>query len=250
MNETRTRFQKIVLVLLASMAVLFAVLIAVSQTRKGVYFEETLLRVAEDGDRTVYTGRAHGREVSISVTWPTNFRAEVEFFIQGVLDDVCVMEYPTDHIQTELGTTVNGIRIIKNGALLFEGGYDPDADSSWISWFSPTGELDARQAIAVRGVSSDFWQGYEIFASHVTRFAFGPELQARGSWAMYFLLLLGTFFVALDVAFPMSLFYLRHCCDVRNPEPSDFYLACQRAGWVLLPLLLFGGYCYALYMIP
>ena len=33
-------------------------------------------------------------------------------------------------------------------------------------------------------------------------------------------------------------------------EPSDFYLACQKAGWVVFPLLLLGGYCCALRMIP
>ena len=63
-------------------------------------------------------------------------------------------------------------------------------------------------------------------------------------------MLVCTLFVALDVAFPMSVFYLQHCCDVWDPEPTDFYLACQRVGWVILPLLLLGGYCYALRVIP
>ena len=82
------------------------------------------------------------------------------------------------------------------------------------------------------------------------RFALGPELESRGSWGMYVFMLVCTVFAALDAAFPMTMFYLQHCCDVRDPEPSDFYLACQKAGWVVFPLLLLGGYCYALRVIP
>ena len=48
--------------------------------------------------------------------------------------------------------------------------------------------------------------------------------------------------VALDAAFPRVLFYMQHCCDVRDPEPSDFYLAMQRLGWVVYPVLIFIGY--------
>ena len=44
MDEERTRFQKIVLLVLAAMAVLFAALTAVSHAQKGAYFEGTLLR--------------------------------------------------------------------------------------------------------------------------------------------------------------------------------------------------------------
>lgn len=91
---------------------------------------------------------------------------------------------------------------------------------------------------------------FEVDRSDAMRFALGPELESRGSWELYFMMLVCTLFAALDVAFPMSVFYLQHCCDVWDPEPTDFYLACQRVGWVILPLLLLGGYCYALRVIP
>lgn len=43
MEEERTRFQKIVLILLAAMIVLFSVLTGVSRAHKGALFEGTLL---------------------------------------------------------------------------------------------------------------------------------------------------------------------------------------------------------------
>lgn len=249
MDETRTRFQKIVLLILAAMAVLFGVLTAVSHARRGAYFEDALLRPSSPAQNvTAYTGKVYGTQVDITVTRESDTRATVEFLIEGVLDDVCVVDYPLAPIRTERGTRVDGIRITKNGELLFEGGYDPE---DFHGWYKPDGTWAEGGAVTIRGgISSDPWYGFEITRCTALRFARGPELEARGSWGLYFMMLVFTLFVALDVAFPMTMFYLQHCCDVRDPEPSDFYLACQKAGWVVLPLCLLAGYCYALCTIP
>ena len=77
-------------------------------------------------------------------------------------------------------------------------------------------------------------------------FARGPELTSRGSWGLYLLITLLTGLLALDVLFPKALFYMNHACDVRDPEPSDFYLAMQKVSWVVYPCLLLGGYIYVL----
>ena len=248
MDEERTRFQKIVLLILAGMAVLFAVLTAVSRTQKGVYFEGALLRPSFPSENvTVYTGKAHGDPVTVTVTRDSAARATVEFSIRGVLDDVFVVEYPLEPVRTEYGHTVDGVRVTKNGKPLFEGGYGA-ADS--YGWYDLDGAFDSSGFFTVRGGTSDPWYGFEVGKHYAMRFALGPELESRGSWGMYFMMLVCTLFAALDVAFPMSVFYLQHCCDVRDPEPSDFYLASQKVGWVVFPLLLLWGYCYALRMIP
>ena len=248
MDEERTRFQKIVLLILAGMAVLFAVLTAVSRAQKGAYFEGTLLRPENPAQNvTAYTGRVHGTPVTITVTQNSETRFTVEFQIEGVLDDVCVVDYPLAPIRTERGAAVDGIRITKNGALLFEGGYALEEN---YGWYRSNGAHDMDGFVIVRPGTSDPWNGFEVDRSTALRFALGPELESRGSWGMYVFMLVCTVFAALDAAFPMTMFYLQHCCDVRDPEPSDFYLACQKAGWVVFPLLLLGGYCYALRMIP
>lgn len=247
MDEERTRFQKIVLLILADMAVLFAVLTAVSRTQKGVYFEGTLLRPeALAPNVTAYAGRAHGTQVDITVTKDSDTRVTVEFLIEGVLDDVCVVDYPLEPIRTEYGHA-DGLRITKNGKLLFEGGYNQEET---YGWYTPDGAHDMDGFITIRAGTQDPWNGFEVSKSAALRFALGPELESRGSWGFYFLMLVFTLFVALDAAFPMTMFYLQHCCDVRDPEPSDFYLACQKAGWVILPLCLLVGYCFALREIP
>lgn len=249
MDGERTRLQKIVLVILAGMAVLFAVLTAVSRTQKGAYFEGTLLRQTFPAPGvTAYTGKVYGTQVDITVTQESGTRTTVEFLIQGVLDDVCVVDYPLAPIRTEYGHTADGVRITKNGKLLFEGGCNPE---DTFGWYNPDGAQDMEGSITIRaGSDSDPWNDFEVEKNAALRFALGPELESRGSWGLYFLMLFCTLLAALDAAFPMTVFYLQHCCDVRDPEPSDFYLACQKAGWVVLPLLLLAGYCYALRMIP
>lgn len=248
MDEERTKFQKIVLLILVGMAVLFAALTAVSRAQKGAYFEEVLLRPSYPAENiAVYAGKVHGTQVDITVTRESETRATVEFLIEGVLDDVCVVDYPLAPIRTEDGYTVDGVRITKNGKLLFEGGYSAE---EIYGWYDLDGTLDMEGFITVRGGTEDPWRDFEVDRHHALRFALGPELESRGSWGLYFLLLFCTLLVALDAAFPMTVFYFQHCCDVRDPEPSDFYLACQKAGWGILPLLLLAGYCYALREIP
>ncbi len=248
MDEERTRFQKIVLLILAVMAVLFGILTGISKARPGAYFEETLLRPEVLAPNvTAYSGKAHGTPVTVTVTRESGTRAAVEFHIEGVLDDVCTVDYPLAPLRRDCGYTAYGVRITKNGELLFEGGYDSE---DAFGWYKPDGTHDMDGFITIRPGTSDPWNGFEVDRSAAMRFALGPKLESRGSWGMYFIMLVFTLFAALDVAFPMSMFYLQHCCDVRDPEPTDFYLACQRVGWVVLPLLLLGGYCYALRMIP
>ena len=242
-----TRFQKNLLAALAGMLVFFGVLLAVFRTRPGVLFEESLLKITEEDGGTVYSGKAHGTAVSIAVTFPTDFETDVAFTIGTDIHDVCEVFYPTQPIETERGYTVNGIRITKNGEVLFEGGYALEEN---YGWYRSNGAHDMDGFVIVRPGTSDPWNGFEVDRSTALRFALGPELESRGSWGMYVFMLVCTVFAALDAAFPMTMFYLQHCCDVRDPEPSDFYLACQKAGWVVFPLLLLGGYCYALRVIP
>lgn len=68
MDEERTQFQKVILMILAAMIVLFGVLTGVSRAHKGVLFEETLLKVSAAAEQAVYSGEAHGDPVTITVT--------------------------------------------------------------------------------------------------------------------------------------------------------------------------------------
>lgn len=207
---------------------------------------ERFCKVSASPDRTVYSGKAHGDPVTVTVTPGNSSATTVEFIIGDRFHDLCSVEYPLERIQTEHGGTVPGIRVLKNGNLLFEGSYDKDSE---YGWYDRDGAWSPMVDFGIQ-VGNDPWSGYETTASSVMRFAQGPELTARGSWALYALMVFLTLLAMLAVAFPMTLFYWQHCCDVRDPEPSDFYLETMKIGWVLYPVLLLIGYIWALRQFP
>ena len=125
MDEKRTRLQKILLVLLAAIIVLFAVLTGVSRAHKGVLFQESLLQKSESGGQTTYAGKLNGERVTIAVRPEEDATTTVEY-TSDTVHDIYQMEYPLAPIPTERGM-VDGIRILKNGTVLFEGAYDMDA---------------------------------------------------------------------------------------------------------------------------
>ena len=143
---------------------------------------------------------------------------------------------------------MEGLRITKNGQTLFEGGRDPDRE---FGWYDLEGKWDPEMLVSVRPVYSgqDHWDSYETSAGSVMAFANGPELVHRGSMGLYILMVVLTLLLMVDVAYPLLLFRLEHCCDVRDPEPSDFYLAMQKVAWVLYPILLLAGYIYTLTLL-
>ncbi|MDD3347459.1 hypothetical protein [Oscillibacter sp.] len=245
MEETRTKLQKITLIAVAAMLVGFGILMAVSHLLfRGVAFEETLLRVEESAGETVYTGKVRGERVRIAVSSAGENTKQVICEKGDGSRDAYTMAYPLPPIQTERGQMVDGVRIRKNDQMLFEGGYDPADTLS--GWYLPDGTWD----IDVVFVTGEAPAVRELTRGQVAYLASGPELAARGSWALYLLMALFSVLVALDAAFPMTIFTMQHCCDVRDPEPSDFYLSMQRVSWVVYPFLLFAGYTAALLQLP
>lgn len=244
MTEERTRLQKIVLLILAAMILLFGVMNVVSLFRKGVTFEGTLLRIQTEEDCTVYSGKIYGDEVSVIVR-PAE--SQVEYVLGNRIHDVYTVEYPKGLIRTEYGS-VYGIRILKNDKILFEGGYDPQQE--FALWFDQNGEWDPGIYVTYGASGGGLSAPEELTRGNVMYFLNGPDIVHRGSIGLYLLLVLITLLVMLDVAYPLVLFRLEHCCDVRDPEPSDFYLGMQRVGWGIYPFLLLAGYIYTLTLLP
>ena len=251
--EKRSVLQKAVLISVAAMAVAFAILTFVFHRLEGVKFEEGFLRVsAQAGDPavTAYTGKIRGEQVEITVDRAAGENlTEVDFRIGNRIQDDCTLETGLPPIQAEQLGPVEHIRITKNNRLLFEGGYDPEHD---MGWYDLDGSWDplAMSVSYDSTVGDDYWEHYETDGETILNFAQGPQLVCRGSWMLYFTMLLFSGLLALDAAYPLALFRWQHMCDVKDPEPSDFYLATQRIGWCVYPLLLLIGYIYALWVLP
>ena len=251
MEEARTRLQKIVLLSLAVMAVVFGILTAVSKLHPGLLLDGAILRPTGTADTVTYAGKLHGEQVSLSVRTESDTVTVITCETESGGSDVYRMEYPLEPIRAAdgffPGEMVDGIRITKNGDELFTGGYDRENGGFW---YDADGRWD-QDAYFPTFTGSDAGTGaLELEKQDVMRLADDPELTARGSWALYAVMLLCSLVLALDAAFPLALFYWRHMCDVRDPEPSDFYLMMQRIGWVVYPILILIGYIWALRYLP
>ena len=251
--EKRSGLQKAVLISVAVMAVAFAILTFAFHRMKGAEFEGGLLRVsvqADDPAATVYAGKVQGERVKITVTdCPDEQRTEVVVQVGDRVRDECAVETGLPPIQADQLGPVEHIRITKNDILLFEGGYDPEYG---MGWYDLDGNWDpfAMSVSYSSTAGDDYWEHYETDRGTILSFARGPQLVSRGSWELYFAMLLLSALLALDAAFPLVIFHWQHMCDVKDPEPSDFYLGMQRAGWCVYPFLILIGYIIALRVLP
>lgn len=248
--EERSKLQKAVLISMAAMVVLFGVLMVAARFQKGVEFEGGLLRRTETEESVIYNGKVRGEQVEITVRAAGSGNlTEVDFRIGNRIQDDCTLETGLPPIQAEQLGPVEHIRITRNGQLLFEGGYTAEHDMGWYdlegNW-APFSSLEA----TFRTSGENYWDSYKTSAGTILAFARGPERTARGSWMLYFTMLLFSGLLALDAAYPLALFRCQHMCDVKDPEPSDFYLGMQRAGWCIYPILLLIGYNIALWVLP
>lgn len=248
--EKRSALQKAVLISMAAMVVLFGVLMVAARFQKGVEFEGGLLRRTETEESVIYNGKVRGEQVEITVRAAGSGNlTEVDFRIGNRIQDDCTLETGLPPIQADQLGPVEHIRITRNGQLLFEGGYTAEHDMGWYdlegNW-APFSGLEA----TLRTSGENYWDSYKTSAGTILAFARGPERTARGSWMLYFTMLLFSGLLALDAAYPLALFRWQHMCDVKDPEPSDFYLGMQRAGWCIYPILLLIGYNIALWVLP
>ncbi len=240
----RSTSQKVILCLLAAMAVLFAVGIGISRNFGGVQFDEMFMKVTQEGTQTIYTGKQNGEEVTV-ICYEENGVDVVDFTVGDRYHTLGQVEYPDGTITTKYGLTIPRIRILRDGKELFSGGYDPDAQESFTRFFTEDGELSSFIEIQVH-VSTDPWYDYELNKSNIFYFANGPQLSHRGSWEIFLAALLISLIAAGYTAFPETLFYLKHHHYVRDPQPTDAYYTMHAFSSVVLSVMALVLYIIAL----
>lgn len=223
-----TRYQKLLLAVLAGMLVFFSVLLAVFRTHPRVLFDEGLLKITEREGQTLYSGRVHGTPVSITVTYPANFLFVADFTIGTEIHDVCEVEYPLEPIKTSYGGTVGGIRVTKNGAVIFQGGYDPEGPFDGAAFYDADGNWHTPLSVRFYSTGADPWYGYETTAAEAVRFALGAEADsAHGDPDLFIVAVIGTIITAVEIIFHKQLFRWQHRW-ARDPEPTEAYLTFER----------------------
>ena len=249
-----SKARRIWLIALAVMAVLFLILTQAVSRRAGVQFHDSLLEAQGSVENGAYFGKAHGETVNITVRRQSETAVEMKLSISNVADETWLVEYPLEPISTEHGWELPGLRISRNGEVVFEGAYDPDHRQDWGymlydtngAWYAD----DILRISASSGLEDGYWNDYETSINTVLKFVNGPEITARGSWQLWFYGLLLSAMAAVLVAFPDTLFRWNHRWYVKDPEPTDFYYFSTRIGAGIVTIVALVSYIIGVCTIP
>lgn len=252
MEEERTLYQKIVLVILAAMIVVFGIVTAFNQSRKGILFRDSFLRLEEVTDADCFTGKAEGERVTI-LRWygSENGTRTITLRVGERLNDTYTVYLGEPIIQPQgpvsgsappMWDDIQTLRIAKNGEVIYEGGYREESGL----FFTTDGEWSGLNIGMTTSVAeADPWKDYTMSKSQLVQLVLEPELVDRGDWRLYGLMVFFTLAAMADVAFPYTLFRWRHRRWVKDPEPTDDYMSVQHLLWVILPVMVLVGYLLA-----
>ena len=241
--EERTKLQKIILVILAVMALVAGGLLVCNRTTPGLQFRGEFLKRSVVNEITVYSGKCKGTELYISVT-PLEDGAAVDFTAENGWE----RGYVVSGWNSGMGKSPAEPVLVtdRDGAELFRG-------FLWSNDYlmDEHGDIDLTHSgfsVSITSTKQEeegTWTDYEPSMLRIVKLAMAPSDVCRGSVGLYLLMLLLTVMLAVDILYPELFFQLKHCLDVRDPEPSDFYIAVQRLCWVVYPVLLMIGYYMA-----
>ena len=249
----RSKFQKIMLLVLAAMLIFFSVQLAITSAHKGVEFEDALLNVAESAEKTLYSGTAHGEYVEIVVT-RDGAVTTVTYRIGTRSEDIYTVETGLSAVKTSFNRYLPGVRISRGASVVFEGGWDADySDDFFIGGmlYDLNGEPTALPLLELHDtIAGDYWYNWQPSLSSVLHFVRGAELTARGDFRLFAMALVLLGMAAVLTAFPTELFHLKYRWDVKDPEPTEFYYGMTYLAAILLACCALGAFIAALRTLP
>lgn len=248
------QFQKIILLLLSAILVLFAAAYAVVSSRVGFSFKDTILLPEEVNGNTVYSGRVRGETVSFTVTQDnavTYCHGDKQYGPYTVRKDPSAI--PEDFEIADLMTGVEireGSTIFFRGSVLILEGSNPE-----MMLFEEDGSFSGVNVTvsAGNGIMYDS-EGNVVdqmapAPKTILRLLNGPELTSKGDWSAWFAGVFISLLNAVLILFADELFRLNLAFRIRNAdraEPSDWEIAERYISWAVLTGVAFVVYATGL----
>ena len=250
--KNRSKFQRVTLFALAGMLLVFSVLLAITRAHKGVEFEDALLDVAEDANKTLYFGTVHGEYVEIMVS-RDGAATTVTYRIGARSEDVYTVETGLSAVKTSFNRYLPGVRISRGASVVFEGGWDADySDSFFVGGmlYDLNGDPSATLLVEMSVAADGYWDDWQPSLGSVLYFVRGPELTAYGDIRLFAMAVVLLGMAALLIAFPTELFHLKYRWDVKDPEPTEFYYGMTYLAAVLFACFALGAFITAVRTLP
>ena len=236
------RYQRIILILLAAMLVVFTVLYAAVHARVGFDYAGHILVPHEENGSTVYTGTIRGNEAVITVT---SDRVVTLCYGDQVYGPYTAKEDPTAVPEgDDLPGHVTGVEILDGDKVFFRGGVLGSGDGRLL--FGEDGSFNGLN------ITFGLSDGTEVdaegnvvdpmapTAGTILELMEGPTLTRKGEWVAWVGGVLLCIVTAVSILYADELFRWNISFRVQNPEsaePSELEIAGRYISWTVLPVM-------------
>ncbi|MEA4961040.1 MAG: hypothetical protein VB114_05185 [Lutispora sp.] len=199
----------------------------------GAYYERTFLVKEVAASDNHYIGKSKYGDIHITVKGLENegSSAEVIYRLPNNINKQYIVNFKNAE---NWGLGIENIED-EDGNIIFEGEYQKGSQFM----FDKNGEplMDYADVRVSLGLEAVYSADYKVSLKSVADFASFANDTIRGEYEYLILAIILFLIIAIDIKYPLFFFELRHCLDVRDPEPSDFYIAMQRISWVAYPII-------------
>ncbi len=177
----------------------------------------------------VYQGEIQGSEAVVQISHLDEGSCCIYFSIGDIRK-----EY---RLELEKGEEwLQDIVIYQDGAVLFDGKYNPDRQEQIFKLYQDDGMPSMEDMITITfNGQEEKVEGLDLYQL-ASLYAGAETIRGNVTYAAGGILLL--MFWLVDLLFPRFFFLLSHSLSVNNPEPSEFYLITQQISWVLYPVIV------------
>lgn len=233
--------QKGILLLMLALILVFAVLYAVTISRVGFAYGDTILVPSQEEDGTVYSGKLYGQQARFTVSADRTVLFQCGDKAYGpytAREDSAAV--PKNH---EMADFMTGVELHQGDSILFRGAVFEYGDIRML--YREDGTLDTDSVIAFSGdsigVETDA-NGNVIDPMEPSVLAIldvmdNPPLTHKGDWSLFVGGVVACVLNALAILYADEIFRWNLAFQIRNPEraePSDWEIAGRYIAYTVL----------------
>lgn len=201
----------------------------------GVYFNDTFLKKEVVANEIHFNGKNKYGNINITVRGkgienekssaevdfmlPNNIKKQFKVYFNYGQWDIGAIE-----IKDEKENTLFEGKYRKNGFWLYDNNGESVIEEN-IGFFTDTGE------------EITYDTDYKLPLKKVAEFSMLENETIRGDFEIMLFAVFLLLITFIDIKSPLLFFTLSHYLHVKDPEPTEFYIAMQRISWVLFPII-------------
>lgn len=236
-------YQKIILMFMIAMALIFAVIYPKTISKVGYRYNDAILVPTQENGNTVYSGKIQGEQAKFIVS---NDNTVVFHYGDKSYGQYTLKEDPTAIPKDrELEEQMIGIEISNGDKLLFRGGVLDFGDDYYL--YNEDGTLDIFDFSYVTNDGIEWDENGNVIdkvapsASTIYELLNEPQLTHKGDALAWFGAVFISILNALSILFADELFRWNLLFQIRNAEnaePSDWEIASRYIGWTVMTIMV------------